>query len=371
MKCVPGLPSALLLIVACNGPVPKDRGATPTPAQPDSATLAERLTKAPEETEQISQYIRRIFQDRDGNLWFGTTSDGVARYDGRSLRYFTPADGFSSNWVGGIAQAASGDLWFATGGGVTRYDPSAELRTGATTFTNYTTKDGLAHDQVYCLLLDKSGGFWFGTEEGVSRFDPSSPLRTGSGTFTAFPIPPADFSHHPNYQYPKQINCIVQDKSGNIWFATNGAGVYKYEGSTLTNLSEKDGLCNNFVQTIIEDRDGNLWFGSRYGGLCKYDGKIFTLYGRKDGVLSDQIWVLYQDSAGIIWIGASAYGLCSYDGKTFTCHTDRDGAGLKNVQSILEDANGQLWIGTSSGVHRYEGGRFVNWTKREAVGVEP
>jgi hypothetical protein len=28
--------------------------------------------------EEISQFVRRIFQDKSGNLWFGTNGDGVA-----------------------------------------------------------------------------------------------------------------------------------------------------------------------------------------------------------------------------------------------------------------------------------------------------
>ncbi|MBL0044539.1 MAG: hypothetical protein IPP33_09130 [Flavobacteriales bacterium] len=379
------LPLALMLTLSCTEPVktplPKESAANPIlshTSEPDSATLATRLQNPPTSTEQISQYIRRIFQDRDGNMWFGTTSDGVARYDpsaslrteGKSLAYFTPQEGFSGNWVGGISQDEHGDPWFATGGGVSRYDPSATLSAGGTKFTRYTTKDGLASDQVYCLLVDKSGGLWFGTEEGVSRFDPSASLRTGSKTFTSFPIPASDLSKFPYYKYPKQINSMIQDKAGNIWFATNGGGVYRYDGKTLTNLSEADGLCNNFVQTVMEDRAGNLWFGTRKGGLCKYDGKTFTAYGRKDGVLGDQVWVIYQDSAGIIWIGASAYGLCAFDGKKFICYTERDGAGLKNVQSLFEDANGQLWIGTSGGVYLFNGGNFTNWTKEDAIGPD-
>ncbi|MBK9194248.1 MAG: hypothetical protein IPO17_04495 [Flavobacteriales bacterium] len=183
-----------------------------------------------------------------------------------------------------------------------------------------------------------------------------------------FPIPAADFSEHPYYKYPKQHQLHHRGQGrGTSGSPAMAAACTKYDGKALTNLAEKDGLCNNFVQTIMEDKSGNLWFGTRYGGLCTYDGKVFTSYGRKDGVLGDQIWVIHQDSGGTIWIGASGYGLCSNNGKTFTCYTERDAAGLKNVQSILEDANGQLWIGTSSGVYRYSGGKFSNWTKEDAL----
>lgn len=73
------------------------------------------------------------------------------------------------------------------------------------------------------------------------------------------------------------------------------------------------------------------------------------------------------DRSGVLWTSAVNYGLCSYDGKSFTCYTEQDAASLKNAQSLLEDADGQLWIGTSSGVYRLVGGKFINWTKEDAL----
>ncbi len=43
---------------------------------------------------RISDYIRRIFQDKNGHLWFGTNGDGVCRYDGKELEYFSIRQGF-------------------------------------------------------------------------------------------------------------------------------------------------------------------------------------------------------------------------------------------------------------------------------------
>ncbi|MEO8590014.1 MAG: two-component regulator propeller domain-containing protein [Flavobacteriales bacterium] len=360
----------LLLIAACDEPgkptahADRESASTTAPvAHADSKAPPSGVTSAPVSATQISQYIRRMFQDRDGNMWFGTTSDGVARYDGRDLVYFNAANGLGSDWVSSMVQDQQGNLWFGTRDGVSRFDGNG--------FTRYTTKDGLADDRVWCLLLDKSGVLWCGTQEGVSRFN--------GRTFTSFPIPAADLSQHPYYQDPKQINWIIQDKAGNIWFASNGGGAYRYDGHTLTNLSEKDGLCNNFVQTILEDRAGNLWLGTRYGGLCKYDpgsspgagSNAFTQFTRKE-LKGDHVWTVYQDSAGMIWISVAASGLCSYDGTTFTCYNEQDGEGIRVVQSLLEDASGQLWIGTSNGVYKFDPStplrtgrkRFTNWTKQ-------
>ncbi len=357
--------------------------------EPDSTARADRLSKPPEATEQISQYIRRMFQDRDGKIWFGTTSDGVCRYDPsavltgeRPLVYFTTTDGLSGNWVGSIVQEANGELWFATGGGVSRFDGKA--------FTRYTTRDGLASDQVWCLLLDRSGGLWVGTEEGVSRFDPTAARTAGGKAFTPFPLPAADLREFPYYKYPKQINWMIEDKAGNIWFASNGGGAYRYapaatptaDVGSLTRLTEKEGLCDNFVETILEDKEGNLWFGTRYGGLCKYDpsvqpavqagspganGTAFTSFGRAE-LKGEGVWTLCQTSDGAIWAAVSRIGLCRYDGNVFTCYGEEHGEGIRVVQSLMEDRAGALWVGTSAGVYRWDGARFINWTRTDALG---
>jgi ligand-binding sensor domain-containing protein len=42
------------------------------------------------DTTLVSQYIRSIFQDSKGNLWFGTIGDGVVRYDKKLAILFNP-----------------------------------------------------------------------------------------------------------------------------------------------------------------------------------------------------------------------------------------------------------------------------------------
>ncbi len=357
------LPLAVLLLVASctqqdKTSMPEDT-ATGAPAQPVVQTTSDTGT-------WISQYIRRMFQDTDGNIWFGTEQDGVVWYNGRKLDYFTPVEGFSGTSVRGMVQDALGNMWFATRGGVARFDGRG--------FARWTKADGLADDQVWCVLLDRNGVLWFGTEEGVSRFD--------GRTFTPFaiPVPAPDPRYHPSkYPNPKLINAMLQDRAGNIWFGTNGNGVYKYDGRTLTNLSEKDGLCNNFVQSMLEDRAGNLWFGSRFGGLSKYDpsaqlragGKSFTTFTKKDGLAGDLIWTLYEDRSGTIWIATTYSGVCSYDGTTFTCYTKHDGLDNMAVHSVMQDASGRLWFGTAGGAYRFDGARFSHFTKEMAqpIGV--
>ena len=73
------------------------------------------------------------------------------------------------------------------------------------------------------------------------------------------------------------VKCQLQDKAGNLWFSTGGEGVYRFDGTSFTNFTTKDGLLDNDVSAIIEDKSGNLVFGTK-GGVCKYDGKDFSKY---------------------------------------------------------------------------------------------
>ncbi len=55
-----------------------------------------------------------------------------------------------------------------------------------------------------------------------------------------------------------------------------------YDGKSIKNFNEKDGLVNNSVISALEDKDGNLWFGTKSCGLSRYDGKTFTTFSRHD-----------------------------------------------------------------------------------------
>lgn len=104
--------------------------------------------RKPEEL-QIAEYVRRIFQDKKGDLWFGTNQFGVCRYDGQKLRYFSTADSLGGSQVTGMTEDQQGRLWLTTNGGVSVYDGE--------TFTNYTREDGLPSDWAWSILEDRSG----------------------------------------------------------------------------------------------------------------------------------------------------------------------------------------------------------------------
>lgn len=106
-------------------------------------------------------YVFSVHIAPDGALWAGTWGGGVSRFDGKTWRNLTTADGLAGNIVYSIAQDARGVFWFGTNHGLSRYDGRQ--------WQTYGRAQGLLGDDVYALAVDPRGDVWAGTKSGVVR----------------------------------------------------------------------------------------------------------------------------------------------------------------------------------------------------------
>ena len=146
---------------------------------------------------------------------------------------------------------------------------------------------------------------------------------------------------------------VLEDRKGNLWFATRDSGVYYYNGKSLPtgqagfqHFTTREGLANNRVGNIYEDKSGNIWFATG-GGASRYDGKSFRNFTTKDGLSNNDITTIMEDKTGKFWFGTRGY-LSVYDGKTFTVFRNKDGKAFNNVWSIIEDKKGNIWTSSES-----------------------
>lgn len=310
------------------------------------------------DTGLVSQYIRSIFQDSKGNFWFGPAGQSVARYDGETLRYYSKMEFFNGNnsisqddWhsVHAITEDKKGNIWFGTDHGAIKYD--------GINFKSYTEKNGLSDSRVgrKCMLTDQSGNMWVGTRGGVFQYNPGADSTDGH-CFSRFQLIP-----------PVNIKDIMEDNAGNIWFASQDNGVFRYDSrlsdgqeKAIINLTEKEGLGDNYAGGMIQDITGNYWFTMK-GGICRYDGKTYTEFTTKDGLGGGEIWGICLEKPGIIWITARG-STTRYDpdlpnSKAFTVFTVEDGLNCC-VQTMYQDRSGNMWWGTGQGIYRFDGKRF-------------
>jgi ligand-binding sensor domain-containing protein len=214
-----------------------------------------------------------------------------------------------------------------------------------------------------------------------------------------------------------EIRSIFQDSKNNIWFASNGEGVYKYNpsasltpgGKNIQQFTEKHGLFNNSVWNIKEGKDGNIWFwqGTKQSqGICFFDGKKFspvTMSANdfqlpnhnfvQDDIFSGSyytghslipihlpetspiqneenkrfhydIFSTCKDSKGNLWFGTCTAGICKYDGKTYTWFDNKELGSA--IRVIFEDRSGTIWAGNNGdGLFRLDGNNFINFSKEK------
>jgi signal transduction histidine kinase/ligand-binding sensor domain-containing protein len=111
-------------------------------------------------------------------------------------------------------------------------------------------------------IRETSGDLWVGQwSDGICRF-----------TFSDGEYKKAD-----HYLPGKSIHSVYTDKDGNLWFTTDGEGVYqlrKYLAETI-NYTKDNGLISEPVYVIRKDRAGKIWLGSNNAVLSRIDsGRI-------------------------------------------------------------------------------------------------
>lgn len=206
-----------------------------------------------------------------------------------------------------------------------------------------------------------------------------------------------------------EIRGIVQDSKNNLWFASNENGVYKYDGKTIINYTEKHGLSSNYVWMVKEGKDGSIWFRTHVRSkdviaMCSFNGYEFKTiqadtnqinYDFKKGELlfdyyfdgkllskirlphtspieighprfQYDIYASCLDKRGNIWFGTQGTGICKYDGKSYTWFDNKDFVG--SIRDIYEDKNGIIWVGNNGdGLFRYDGESFINFSKEKKL----
>ena len=333
----------ILLGTACNGQAKKG-----LPKEKEHPKLVKNIGNG---------NLSYALQDKSGNVWFGTSDNGLYKYDGKSFRQFTVTNGLNSNDVYCLLEDKDGKIWIGTKAGPCLYDGKTFTKIQIPLPKNLPPNKNPLHQNhwVYSIMQAKSGKIWFVTIDGVYIYDGKS--------FTLFSINEAANGFLTSND---KVERILEDKEGNIWFGgRTNEGVYRYDGKSVINLKPKDLFQNGpkakahtWGWPQLQDKNGNIWF-SNWGGAYRYDGKSFTSFTKKDG-LPVEVTRIIEDKKGNLWFGSSS-GLSRYDGKSFTFFKD----GLINpwIWIILEDKTGNLWVGTrQTGLYLFDGKKFINYS---------
>jgi ligand-binding sensor domain-containing protein len=164
----------------------------------------------------------------------------------------------------------------------------------------------MKYTHVYGLFLL----FVFHTSCGQNQTNPPQD-NTGLG-YSESQLKEADTSRVPM----GMVRHVKKARNGDILIASYLA-VFRYDGTSFTNLTGKI-ISPRFASfwDVLEDRKGNLWFASRVSGVYYYNGKSFQHFTIREGLANNSVGKIYEDKAGNIWF-ATGSGASRYDGKSF------------------------------------------------------
>jgi ligand-binding sensor domain-containing protein/signal transduction histidine kinase len=312
--------------------------------------------------------ITTLFEDREGDIWVGLGATAPVFFQSRSLPFHklpfdaANAANLGESLVNAIYQDREGILWIGTTGALDRCDPTGRR------CTRYALPGhGIASD-VLSMVEDPAGRFWVGTSgQGLCEFD----RDTGRCHM---------FRHHAGDSTSVSDDTIVRllvDHEGALWVATAN-GLNRYDGVTqrFTVYHEPSPDAATKYVSMVEDKTGDLWLGSMGSGVLRFaraTQELSVLHGSRGEPLALsnlRANAVFVDRVGKLWVGTEN-GLNKIDPVTgeVTRYSESDGMASSAVSCILEDARGDLWMSTTKGVSSFDprNGKFRDFTVADGL----
>ncbi|MCG8390424.1 MAG: response regulator [Cytophagales bacterium] len=256
-----------------------------------------------------NNHVLSILIDKDNTVWVGTI-DGLNKitYDSTSktpsveklLASNDDPYSISHNNISCIFEDKLGNLWFGTANGLNRY-----INTGGDGNHQFIYYENGPSVKIRSIASNDTS-LMIASANEISTLS-FLEINRNSPRFTVLR----------NSSYNK----IIIDSKENIWAASlNGLDVsYHDQGSIVThtfinNWADPHSLSQNIVSTIMEDRSGILWIGTNGGGINLYNPNRKSFHHHKrnknPGSLSyNKIRSIFEDPEKNLWIGTEGGGL--------------------------------------------------------------
>src|SRR5258708_13665428 len=121
------------------------------------------------------------------------------------------------------------------------------------------------------------------------------------------------------------IMSICQTSDHYLWLGTP-SGLFRFDGVRFLTMRDVGGISleNLWVQDLCEDAHGNLWIATDGAGLIRLADTKATRFGRAEGLPSDNVRRLLADRKGDVW-AATENGLVRITGGEFLVYRQAQG----------------------------------------------
>jgi signal transduction histidine kinase/ligand-binding sensor domain-containing protein/ActR/RegA family two-component response regulator len=300
------------------------------------------------------RWVRCIYQDDNGYMWFGT-ADGLNRYDGYEFKIYRPEPNNKYSLGNGIINSISwksdNEMWICTDEGLYAYKQHLD---------EFHLFMPAGRSGMQCVLEDNQQNLWIGTYNGLYKYMPSD------SSMVSFYYNENDIRSLSN----NRIRCIFEDSRKNLWIGTeNGLNLYRSNSNSFIRFRKSEvpgSIIGNNIWSIIEDDKGRLWIGVAQAGLDIFIYDNDPGQGRFINIMKGSPNCLLYDTHDALWVGmggGEALTIIQPDGldnidnyKSYHYkHSESATESLSDnsVYSIYEDRFGDIWIGTYGGGINY------------------
>jgi ligand-binding sensor domain-containing protein len=306
-------------------------------------------------------YVSKMLRDRDGGLWIGIVSGGLAHAHQSRADTFGQLDGLSGDGVSAIFQDREGNVWVATNNGLDRFREYA--------IPTLSVEQGLSTFPGAGVLVGRDGSVWVDVVKGLARLHHSRIAVYGKQK--------APVSNHQGKAIreityiggPDPLFALLEDGRGRIWVSSHERFGYLDNGH-FHSISAVPG---RVVIGVAEDMAGDLW-------VPQQDLGLFQL--RQENVVQQISWARlgHKDPPSALiadplrdglWLGFLDGGVAYYnDGKVRESYTVADGLGEGRVKDLRLDPDGTLWAATEGGLSRLKNGRIATLTRKNGLPCE-
>lgn len=257
----------------------------------------------------IDGWGMRLLHDSRGNLWVATTGQGLWRIRGTSpiVELATMQTGLSSNAVQSLLEDRDGNVWVGTTFGLHSLTPQqlTPLLPGTLVRAVLPHPDGSVWVGTTSGLIQfhRNGGTWQARRVGAMR-EIRSVVRDASGAVRATPegsacsagAPPAPGGANAPVWRP------VCGASDVVWAATAGALTLRRGDRTIATIPRPpSSRAAPSVEAMFEDADGSTWIGGT-GGLWRIrDGEV-QHRGARDGLPAQRVMAITKSGDGFLWL---------------------------------------------------------------------
>ena len=281
-----------------------------------------------------SDYVRCLFEDREGNIWAGTDG-GLDRFRQYAVTRISRREGIPDSAVNSLGAARDGAVWIASGSGLSRLQGGAARAFGH--------RDGLPSGDVVGVFAEQSGRLWAFTLSGVAYLD-------------------ADRFHllSPPAGSRMRIRAAAETTDHSVWLSDPGRGLTQIRNAHIAGTLPWSKFLNRQAWSLEADPDGGLWLGFAQGQIAYYkpgqEPRWFAAPGRSAAVTD-----LQRGRDGSLWAATKA-GLGRLRGQRLDFFTTANGLPCNGVRALVEDGHGALWLHTDCGLVLIPRAELDSWS---------